>query len=460
MRFLRYGLTTRVALLTLVLVLVLLAVISLALLSFGQYKKTLDEVAEHQVHALMSATRLVQQAEGMVNASAFLLLAENHFNRRQAVFEIEDRKEWIERLVDDLSNYRGKQVDFSRINQLNQSLFSNLNRINNLVKQRIDQRVDVYFQEGVALKDIQQLELINAEIGEMIRANHELSQDLTVTVGQQVSHIREGILSEVQGMHQDMATREVWLLYAGGLAFLVVLLIAFYINRSVVARVIQLQKALSLAHPKPRDIPVAGDDEIAWMAQSIHRYVDKINAHESHILEINAELSFLATHDALTKLYNRHYFDRKINEMSSEPTNDSFCAAMIDIDWFKSINDRYGHDVGDRVIIRLAEHLQAELPKSALLARVGGEEFAVIFQQIPLDETAALLEKLRIKLAEQPLEVEGLSIAVTASLGLAGYCKDGDLIACLKQADQALYQAKRRGRNQLVVRRVGKFKDE
>ncbi|WP_404418234.1 diguanylate cyclase [Marinospirillum sp.] len=433
-----------------------LAVISLALLSFSQYKKTLDDVAQHQVHALMSATRLVQQAEGMVNASAFLLLADNHFKRRQAVFEIEDRKEWIESLIADFSAYRGIQVDFSQVGQLNQALFSNLNRINTLVSQRIDRRVDVYFQEGVTREDVRQLELINAEIGEMIRANHELSQDLTVTVGQQVSHIREEILSEVKAIHQDMATREIWLLYAGGLAFLVVLLIAFYINRSVVGRIIQLQKALSLDRPKPQDIPVTGKDEIAWMAQSVHRYVDKINAHERQILEINAELSFLATHDALTKLYNRHYFDRKINEMSRGSENGFFCAAMIDIDWFKSVNDRYGHDVGDQVIIKLAGHLQTELPKSALLARVGGEEFAVIFQQMPLDETAALLEKLRINLAEQPLEVEELVISVTASLGLAGYCEDGDLIACLKEADQALYQAKRRGRNQLVVRRVEK----
>ena len=452
MRFLRYGLTARVALLTLLLALVLLAVISLALLSFSQYRKTLDEVAQHQVHALMSATRLVQQAEGMVNASALLLLAENHINRRQAVFEIEDRKEWIERLVADLSHYRGHQVDFQHIRQINDALFNNLSRIDHLVSQRIDRRVDVYFQEETAQSDLQELQLINAEIGEMIRSTHDLSQDLTVTVGQQVSYIREGILAEVGTMHRDMASREAWLIYAGGMTFLVVLLIALYINRSVVGRIVQLQQALSLDRPQSRDIPVAGDDEIAWMAKSIHRYVDKINAHERHILQMNAELSFLATHDALTKLYNRHYFDRKINELSDDSKDGLYCAAMIDIDWFKSVNDRYGHDVGDQVIILLAKHLEAELPENALLARVGGEEFAVVFQHTSLKAAADLLEKLRVKLAEQTLQVQGVSIKVTASLGLAGYCQNGDLIACLKQADEALYQAKRQGRNQLVVR--------
>ncbi|WP_416886813.1 diguanylate cyclase [Marinospirillum sp.] len=455
MRLSGYGLTTRVALLTLVLALVLLAVISLAFTAFGQYRNTLDQVAEEQVQALMAATRLVQQAEGMVNASALLLLAENHFNRRQAVFEVEDRKEWIGRLLSELKDYQGEQVDFEEIAGIKQALFSNLNLINELVRRRINQRVDVYFQDTLDPKAVQELELINAEIGEMIRANRALSQDLTVAVGQQVHYIRTAMVSDVRRLHQDIAVREAWLIYAGGLALLMVLLTAIYVNRSVVARVVQLQQAISQKHPQPGDIPVRGNDEIAWMAQSIHRYVDKINEDERRILQMNEELSFLATHDALTQLHNRHYFDRHINELSARPEASGFSAAMIDIDHFKRINDRYGHDAGDQVIIRFAEQLVSLLPKDVLLARVGGEEFAVIFQQQSLEAATELLEQVRAEIAAHRLDIEGQSLQVSVSIGLSGYCQNGDLVACLKQADRALYQAKHQGRNRLIV-----FKNE
>lgn len=165
---------------------------------------------------------------------------------------------------------------------------------------------------------------------------------------------------------------------------------------------------------------------------------------------MNDELSFLASHDALTKLFNRHYFDRSINEINKAENIGPLSAAMLDIDHFKNINDTYGHNVGDQVIRQFAKHLQAALPETALLARVGGEEFAVIFQCLPLDEVAAILEKCRVQIAETPFVVAGHNLQVTTSIGLAGYCGDGDLMTCLKQADQALYQAKNQGRNQLA----------
>ncbi|SFB81830.1 diguanylate cyclase (GGDEF) domain-containing protein [Marinospirillum celere] len=456
MSVLKYGLTTKIALLTLAVALVLMAAIALALFSFKQYRTTLNEVADRELQALMTATRLVQQAESLVNASAMLLLAENHFSRRQAVFEVEDRQEWIGRLVTDLSTYPGDQIDFQAIHQTKDELVGNLARMNTLVEERINLRADVYFRDRTSQQDLERLELIDAEIGEMIRANRELSQDLTVTVGHQVSLIRSSILSSVETINQGMTLRQTWLLYSGILALLVVFLTAFYINRSVVQRIINLQRALSLDRPRAQDVPVEGDDEIAWMAQSIHRYVNKINAHEGRIMEMNEELSFLATHDALTKLYNRHYFDRHLNQLSQKDESESFCIAMLDIDHFKSINDNHGHDAGDQVIRMLAEELKAALPEAAMVARVGGEEFAVVFQKLSLKTASQYLERLRLQIEQLPIHVAGVDLRVTASIGLAGYCQDRDLIACLKSADMALYEAKRLGRNQLVVHTISK----
>lgn len=450
----KYGLTTKIALLTLVVALVLIAAIALALFSFKQYRNTLNEVTDKQLQALMTATRLVQQSESMVNASAMLLLAENQFSRRQAVFEVEDRKEWIGRLVEDMTAYSGNQINVRAIYQARDELFANLARINELVEERINLRADLYYSDEQSQETLQRLEIIDARIGEMIRANRQLSQDLTVIVGQQVSHIRSSIISRVDAMNQGVTLRQTWLLYSGILALLVVLLTAFYINRSVVQRIINLQQALSLDKPKAQDIPVEGSDEIAWMAKSIHRYVNKINAHENQIMEMNKELSFLATHDALTKLYNRHYFDRYLNQLSAEARRTRFCLAMLDIDFFKAINDSYGHDAGDQVIRLLAEELDKGLEATALVARVGGEEFAIVFQDISLEKAQEILEQLRVQIEHLRIPLGSNSIQVTASIGLAGYCKEGDLIGCLKQADAALYQAKAAGRNQLVVQVV------
>lgn len=445
-----YGLTARIALLTLIVALLFCLAIALTLVSFAQYKNTLEQVAEEQVQALMVSTRLVQQAEGMVNASAMLFLAENHFNRRQAVFEVEDRKEWIERLIDELYHYPDVALDFTAIHQAKDELFDNLNTINSLVSKRINLRADVYFQETLNPDDLAQLELIQAEIGEMIRDNRRLSQDLSLAVGYQVSHLRSSMLSSVQAINRGMAVRETWLLYLGLLALAGVLLTAIYINRSIVGRIVQLQKALSKERPQSRDIPVEGRDEIAWMAKSIRRYVDKININESRILEMNTELSFLATHDALTKLYNRHYFDRQLNHLGQEAQLKQFSVAMIDIDFFKRINDSHGHNAGDQVIIEVANVLAQGLPAKSLLARIGGEEFAVVFQEASLDEAHQCLERLRQQLEQQEIKISQQRIRVTVSMGLAGYCQDGDLIACLKHADAALYTAKHAGRNRVV----------
>lgn len=457
MRFNPKSLTKRVAFLTLLVALMFILVISLALVSFSQYKATLKDVAENQVQALVSATRLAQQAESMVNTSAMLLLAESHFMRRQAIFEIGDRKEWINRLVQELQHYQSSNVDFASIQKAQKELFENINVINSLVRERLDKITDEN-QQGDARSEraAHQLELIDAEIGEVIRTNRKLSRGLTLTIGQQVSQVRATILDEVKALNNEMANRQTLLFYVGGLALVTVLWVAIYINRSVVGRVARLQKALSLESPQALDIPVEGRDEIGWMAQSIRRYVDKINSNEKRIMAMNEELAFLASHDALTKLFNRHYFDRRVNEMSTEGGIPLLSAAMLDIDHFKAVNDTHGHEAGDRVIMQFADHLREMLPESALLARVGGEEFAVIFQQLPIKDVACMLENTRVQLTDKPLLIDkGKTLHITTSIGLAGHCCDDDILACLKQADEALYEAKGQGRNQLVIRHMG-----
>ncbi|SFX56455.1 GGDEF domain-containing protein [Marinospirillum alkaliphilum] len=444
------GLTGRTLLLTLLTTAVSLAAILLALFSFSQYRNTITHLSQQQINTLLTATRLVQQTEGLMGSSALLLQAENHFNRRRAMFEIADRKEWIGRMVAELeSNLDGGEA-FARIYQVRDQLIDNLTKVDQLVAQRINLRADVFHGESSDPDRLQSLQLIEAEIGELLRENRRLATELSVAVGFHVSAIRSEIQDSVQQVNSAIATREGLLLVAAVIALLLMLTTVFYINRSVVRRVVALQKALSQDRLLPADIPVGGRDEITWMAQSIQRYVDKINLHEARILSMNRELEFMATHDALTRLSNRHQFERDLERLERDVGKHQVCAVMVDIDHFKQVNDRFGHDAGDQVIIGFASRLQEALPDQVLLARYGGEEFAMLFPDTPLDGVVRHLEQVRQQIERLPFELGGQLLTITASFGVAA-CGVGDLSGCMKRADQALYQAKASGRNRVVA---------
>ncbi len=125
---------------------------------------------------------------------------------------------------------------------------------------------------------------------------------------------------------------------------------------------------------------------------------------------------------------------------------------MVDADYFKKINDTYGHAVGDLVLKDLAKTMTETLREVDLLGRVGGEEFAVLLLQMTLPEALDVAERLRLEIAERKVSLpEGDSISFTVSIGLAMLSdQDKQLGDLFKKADLALYEAKRLGRNRVV----------
>ena len=123
---------------------------------------------------------------------------------------------------------------------------------------------------------------------------------------------------------------------------------------------------------------------------------------------------------------------------------------MIDIDHFKMINDNYGHTFGDQVLKKLSAPLQNEIRDIDIVARMGGEEFAIILPETGLEEAANLAERLRVAIANITIINDKQEIRVTASFGVVT-CKDDDkgLESLLTKADDALYVAKKKGRNQV-----------
>jgi len=172
---------------------------------------------------------------------------------------------------------------------------------------------------------------------------------------------------------------------------------------------------------------------------------------EGELLEYNAILEKQATEDALTGLYNRRKGRDLLNAVSeNKEMADSCCVSIGDIDYFKKINDTYGHDAGDEVLKTLAGLFQSEMRRRDFAIRWGGEEFLFVFFNCNGDEAYAMLEKLRSKVQETVIATNGHEIKVTMTFGLTEFLKQEDVEATLKAADEKLYRGKEEGRNRII----------
>jgi diguanylate cyclase (GGDEF)-like protein len=165
-----------------------------------------------------------------------------------------------------------------------------------------------------------------------------------------------------------------------------------------------------------------------------------------------AQMQELATTDSLTGLFNRRQFTSLVHAEWDRFRRYQRPLSLItlDIDRFKSINDRFGHSAGDRVLAKIADICREGKRGADVLARVGGEEFALILPETQLSQAVAVAERLRHAICRHPLRVGGVSIDITASLGVAeAQPVMNEVDDLIERADQALYAAKRAGRNRV-----------
>jgi len=168
------------------------------------------------------------------------------------------------------------------------------------------------------------------------------------------------------------------------------------------------------------------------------------------MLEHMAYINSLANHDFMTKVYNRRYFFTEGNQsyLKAKKAEDNLTVCMMDIDHFKQINDTYGHDCGDIVLIEFAKIL-LDIFKDHLVARLGGEEFAVLLKEINYEQAIELANKFRETIANTPIQCEKHTINITVSIGTTNQYEN-NIDMMLKLADNKLYEAKEGGRNQVV----------
>ena len=172
-------------------------------------------------------------------------------------------------------------------------------------------------------------------------------------------------------------------------------------------------------------------------------------------LRDNVQMSIeMAITDALTGLYNRRYMESHVGTLVEQAAarGKPLTVLVLDIDYFKSINDTYGHDAGDDVLREFAVRIRKSIRGIDLACRYGGEEFVVVMPETDMAVATMVAERLRRRIASEPFPIQqgARGIEVTISIGIAALGRDDNAASVLKRADQALYRAKRDGRNRVV----------
>ena len=162
------------------------------------------------------------------------------------------------------------------------------------------------------------------------------------------------------------------------------------------------------------------------------------------------ELKLLASTDPMTDLYNRRYFSKVSKNILGLAKRDKkeLSIIMMDIDKFKNINDTYGHQVGDDVIVALANILKEKRRNSDIVCRFGGEEFIILLPNTSINGASILAEKIRVTIENSLINK---SISVTSSFGISSVHLDDDIETSIVKADKALYNAKESGRNRICI---------
>lgn len=205
---------------------------------------------------------------------------------------------------------------------------------------------------------------------------------------------------------------------------------------------------------------ISSAQSLKQSASSMQQRLDESKQEISGLRENLAKATSEAEHDFLTGVFNRKAFDRAADELiaQTEEQASPLCMLMVDIDYFKKFNDEYGHLIGDEVLKMVAKFLKECVKGKDIVARFGGEEFAVILPSTPMQGALIVAENIRRAISSKELKHKSTGESfgtVTVSIGVSAYRHGHDSVPLLiKRADDALYRSKRGGRNKVTQESV------
>lgn len=244
----------------------------------------------------------------------------------------------------------------------------------------------------------------------------------------------------------------------GFCAFIIGLYLTFYILQIFRLRIGRIQAEIkNVHHSIEQGAPITSpvfplpqhQDELTELEHDLKMMVQRLSQEISNRQEIEQQLLVLATRDKLTGAFNRHKWDEQLRmELSLAERGSIFSIALLDVDFFKKVNDQFGHQTGDKVLQALTENISGRLRKTDMLFRLGGEEFVILLPQQKAEAACQLAEVLRQHIASLD---EAELPKFTVSFGVTQYQPQDDEDSILNRADQALYQAKAMGRNRVQL---------
>ncbi|MFK5985959.1 MAG: EAL domain-containing protein [Pseudomonadota bacterium] len=197
---------------------------------------------------------------------------------------------------------------------------------------------------------------------------------------------------------------------------------------------------------KPVEYTQQDISTVQQVADIAYDYVERRKADE--------HIEYLAYYDVLTGLCNRTMMFAHINQAitQSKRNNECFALCFLDLDGFKPINDRYGHAIGDKLLIAIALIFRQAIREGDSLSRIGGDEFVILLTQLPKPDDYQSIVKRILDLVASPVQIDDIKVQVTASIGITFYPQDNsDPDALLRHADQAMYKAKSAGKNRFYI---------
>ncbi len=251
---------------------------------------------------------------------------------------------------------------------------------------------------------------------------------------------------DLSGLYRGLVQAFFAVLVAGTAVMLFTFFILSWLQNSIthpLSRLATLMRAVSDGKDYSVRSDDVGKDEIGYLADGFNQMLEKIDAHDYKLRKI-------AHYDNVTALPNRHYFNQCLEEAIANAAREKQHVGVlfVDLDNFKVVNDTLGHNVGDMLLKTVAERIASSLRGSDCVCRIGGDEFAVILQELPGHGEAAVVAGKILNELSQVVWVNDSEIYVGASIGISLFPDDApDINALLRCADVAMYYAKSRGKN-------------